>query len=641
MNSPVRVLPATVWTRGRAVRWRGHARVYNSTFPVKKTNASPARRPDPETGDSSAIYGPVPLALAVAAVAALVRLPALAGKWVWDDILVVHTQLGAFRSMADVFFPPAGIPSFSSHYYRPLTIASYLLDRALFGESPLGFHMSVLLAHAAAAALLFLLARRLLAPGRDGTLAALAGALLFATHPVLTESVCWIAGRADILAAVALLGGLLALMRRPLGAGAIAMGAALFAAATLFKETAFGVLPLVPVLAAWTVPAAHDAPPGGSSSGGGDATGMRRRAIVAGAAFATASVVVLALRWAALKGLGGDRPRAGGLAWILEGLGGALAFYLPRAIVPLAPAPYADAIPTGPAAIAGLAAGAALVVAAVACLRRPATRLVGLGLALFFVLLAPSLGPALLQISRVPLAERYLYLPTAGLALAFAGALSMVRPPLRRKALAAAAALVAIFAAVSFARTSVWHDEISLWTAAMRGAKSADPEIFLATALVDRGRTAEAETIYRRLLADPSRLDPGRRALVTMNVSVVLSETNRKEQALAGFEEAVKLDPSAALGWYNLAKTLWETALDPAKGTAERGSLERAREAAERAGGISPLDPRIQLLRGRIEGALGRANEARAALSRAAELDPGGKLGEEARWILERMRERP
>jgi tetratricopeptide (TPR) repeat protein len=608
---------------------------------VKRTTPSRERRLDPETGDGSGIYRTAPLALVVAAVAVLVRFPALSGKWVWDDILVVHTQLGAFRSLADVVFPPSGIPSFSSHYYRPLTIVSYLLDRALFGESPLGFHLSVLVAHAAAAVLVFLLARSLLAPGRDGALAALAGALIFATHPVLTESVCWIAGRADILAAVALLGALLALMRRPLGVGAAATGAVLFTAAALFKETAFGVLPLVPVLAAWTVPAPGDAKTRGSSPDGRVAADTRRRAIVAGAAFAAASLVVLVLRWAALRGLGADRPRGGGPAQILEGLGGALAFYLPRAIVPLAPAPYADTIPSGPAAIAGLAAGAALVVAAVACLRRPAARMVGLGLALFLALLAPSLGPALLQISRIPLAERYLYLPAAGLALACAGAISMVRPPRRRVSLAAAAGVVVVFAAVSFARTGVWRDEISLWSAAMQGAKSADPEIFLATALVDRGRTAEAETIYRRLLDDPSRLDTGRRALVTMNMSVVLSETNRKDQALAGFEEAVKLDPSAALGWYNLAKTLWETAIDPAKGTADRGRLERAREAAERAGGISPLDPRIQLLRGRIEGALGRTNEAMIALTRAAQLDPGGKLGDEARWILERMKERP
>lgn len=599
------------------------------------------------------------LALAVAATAVLVRLPALAGQWVWDDLLVVHVQLGAFRTLRDVFFPPAGIPNFSAHYYRPLTVASYLIDRALFGESPFGFHLTVLLAHAAAAALLFLLARKLLPAGRDSAFPALAGSLLFAVHPVLTESVCWIAGRADVLAAGALLASALTLLRRPLGNGAIAVGVLLFSAAALFKEAAFGFLPLAPVLAAWPVSgggaelaSTRDHAP--ASARGRHRAGAprgavpktdgtpRRRAIAAGVGFGTAAVLLLALRWAALHGLGADRARGGGsleMGRVLVRLGGALAFYLPRTVLPLPPAPYVDATPGGAAAAAGLAGGAALIVLAIVLMGRPASRTIGLGLALFFGLLAPSLVPAVMQVSRIPLAERYLYLPLAGLAVAGAGALALPRVRRRRAVLAAAVTVAALFAVLAFTRTGVWHDEIALWTTSARGSPSPDPRIFLATALVEHGRGEEAEAIYHVLLAEAGTLDDARRALVTMNLSVVLAERGRNAEALEGFEQVVRLDPASALGWYNLSKTLWEMALiDPATGSADRAKIERAREAAGRAARLSPLDARTQLLEGRIEGALGHAAEARAALTRASELDRSGELGAEARRILSQMK---
>ncbi len=167
-------------------------------------------------------------ALVPAAVAFLLGLPALGGGWVWDDPLIVKVQLGAFRTVGSLFFPPVGIPGFSVHYYRPLTTATFLLDRALYGERAWGFHLTPLLLHAAAAGLLYLLLDRLLAGRAAARSAALAGALLFAALPVHAESVAWIAGRADPLAAVCLLAAALWLLRRPLGPGALVAGTVCF-----------------------------------------------------------------------------------------------------------------------------------------------------------------------------------------------------------------------------------------------------------------------------------------------------------------------------------------------------------------------------------------------------------------------------
>lgn len=90
--------------------------------------------------------------------------------------------------------------------YRPLTTSSFLLNYAVLGhgERPGGYHVLNLLLHLGNAALVYVLLRRLnlaLAPS-------LFAAALFATHPVATEAVANIAGRADLLAATTVLAAL-------------------------------------------------------------------------------------------------------------------------------------------------------------------------------------------------------------------------------------------------------------------------------------------------------------------------------------------------------------------------------------------------------------------------------------------------
>ena len=85
-------------------------------------------------------------------------------------------------------------------YYRPLTSWTLALNNSLHGETASGYHLANLLVHFGCAALLFLLLRRL-----SGSVLAFAAAALFAVHPVQTEAVVWVVGRADLLAAFFLL----------------------------------------------------------------------------------------------------------------------------------------------------------------------------------------------------------------------------------------------------------------------------------------------------------------------------------------------------------------------------------------------------------------------------------------------------
>uniref|UniRef100_A0A0P6DC12 dolichyl-phosphate-mannose--protein mannosyltransferase n=1 Tax=Daphnia magna TaxID=35525 RepID=A0A0P6DC12_9CRUS len=84
--------------------------------------------------------------------------------------------------------------------YRPLCVLSFRFNHWLHELQPAGYHLLNVLLHCAATALFTLLARSLLPP-RAGLATAIAGCL-FAAHPIHTEAVAGIVGRADVGAAV-------------------------------------------------------------------------------------------------------------------------------------------------------------------------------------------------------------------------------------------------------------------------------------------------------------------------------------------------------------------------------------------------------------------------------------------------------
>ena len=83
--------------------------------------------------------------------------------------------------------------------YRPVTVLSFRLNYLAGGLRPWGYHLVNVLLHCLACGLFGQLAGRLLGPADP---AAWLAALLFAVHPVHTEAVAGVVGRADVGAAV-------------------------------------------------------------------------------------------------------------------------------------------------------------------------------------------------------------------------------------------------------------------------------------------------------------------------------------------------------------------------------------------------------------------------------------------------------
>lgn len=85
------------------------------------------------------------------------------------------------------------------HLIRPVLAATFLADRALYGESPVGYHLLNLLLHVASGWLVFAVAKR--AALTESRSVPLLTALVFLVHPIQTETVTYISGRASGLMA--------------------------------------------------------------------------------------------------------------------------------------------------------------------------------------------------------------------------------------------------------------------------------------------------------------------------------------------------------------------------------------------------------------------------------------------------------
>jgi tetratricopeptide (TPR) repeat protein len=216
-------------------------------------------------------------------------------------------------------------------------------------------------------------------------------------------------------------------------------------------------------------------------------------------------------------------------------------------------------------------------------------------------MLVPTIG--LVQVGSQALADRYMYLPLAGLAIAFAwGAADLVGTRGRRGSALAAAALlvVALLAGVTRAQLRHWRDSVSLFSHALAVTEENHvAHAYLGAAYQERGRLADTVLHYREAV----RIRPDFRTALN-NLAWLLATARDpalRDPALAVSlaERAAALSPApdpsvadtlaaalAAAGRYDEAVRVAEQALAQveAAGPPELAAGVRARVALYRAG---------------------------------------------------------
>jgi hypothetical protein len=408
--------------------------------------------------------------------------------WSLRNVGRMFTELYGFAGSASVRGP-----------YRPVTTLSYALDYAAHGRWTPGYHLVNVALHVVASVLLFALVRRLARaalPGRGDRAALLAG-LLFALHPAHVEAVATIFGRTEPLAGCFTLGALLVALRWREAWWRLPAAVLALTCGVLSKEVAM-VAPAIFLLLAWAAPAAAglDAPPGLRDRAG-------RRALRSAAGVA-AALAVAAIPYFAVKGL--DVAVAPVARWfpvgtplrhVLLTMSRVLGEYLRILVFPSflgGDFAYAARIPTVAAPTPGLwLATVAWVAALVAGLWLWASRrapLEGAGILWTLGALTP-----VLQIVPVGvlLAERLLYLPSAGFCLAAGVAIARRLPAMAAtapssptttptptptatttattttttttttRAAAVVAALLAVLAVRTVVRTLDWRSAVGFW----------------------------------------------------------------------------------------------------------------------------------------------------------------------------------
>jgi len=483
--------------------------------------------------------------------------PALSGDFVFDDLtLPFQLRLGGAPLLSWLM----GV--------RPALMFTYWLNFVQSGNNPFGYHVLNVLIHSTNGTLIFFILDRLLGladwPKERARIAALLGACLFLIHPLATESVSYIAGRSESLAAMFALGAYtIFLYRRDRGiswrdAAAVAV---LFALGVATKENAIALAGVF-VLTDWFFPPRRN----------------WRLYILLTAGVAFAAFKVLPLLWHGANA--GFSVRE--FTWYQY------AFTEPRAIftyLRLAILPFGQSVDHDFQVSRTLIQdGAWLYLAVLAVLAAGAVRLrhrfplACFGFLMFLVWLAPT--SSVIPIGD-PLVERRMYLPLFSLILIGCDAASHIRLNT-----AAAYGLIAtgllVLAVCTYNRNELWgQPEKLMAAAASQSVSNPRPFANLSEMLIAEHRCNDAmawlayaerglphnyliESSWGRALECAGRREEALHRLhkaaalrptskVFELIGLLYGEMNRLDDARGALRQAVELDPNAASAHRSLA----------------------------------------------------------------------------------------
>jgi len=465
--------------------------------------------------------------------ALLIYLNSLFNRFTYDDYTyILHNPTVAepsLRGLAD----PGNDPS--HRFFRPVSFASYQLNWALAGDRPFGYHLTNVLLHAAVSLLLYFVLKKLLVAVPRGETIGWVAALLFAVHPIHVEAVASIVGRSELLAAGLLLVAWYShLTDRPV------LALTCFALALFAKESAVALVPLVVI---------------------GDYTGGRFKPLSRYLSIATTAVAFAAVLWAVQRGRFAERLvlflnnplaylpadlrilNALRIAWKYL----ALQLYPARlscdysfSSIPL----YATWKHLAPAAVATLVVFALWTWTL--WTRRIEWCLPGaIYLAAFSVT-----ANILLPIGTI-MGERLAYLPSAGFCLLIAVAWIRVERVWSRAAWTALALVLLGFSARTVVRNRDWHDNFSLFSAAVRtvpgNAKMHDG---LGGEYIMRGQRDAAQPELQAAIRIYPNFPQGNDASFRLVLLAAdLEQTGDTDDALKFLDLAIHRSPGLSLAW--------------------------------------------------------------------------------------------
>lgn len=518
----------------------------------------------------------------------------LGGEFLYDDdyFVVKNVHIKDLKNIPSFFVNPTAVAfsELSQDVYRPITAASYAFDYHFYRLNTFGYHLENVLFHGINAILIFILLQLIL----GDIFVSFLSSVFFICHPVQTEVVAWISGRASVLFLLFYLASFISyvLYDRRNKKIFFALSLILFFKSLFSKEMAVSL----PVLL--TIYEIHF----------GMKESLKRKAMKLAPYFVLAAFFVivrfLVINRVSQTGWWGGNPYYTFLTMIV-----AIGDYIKLLLVPVKLCAFY--VPTIcksiliPKVFITLLALVAVMFSLPFIFKR--SRRVSFAICLFFVTLLPVSNIVPL---RAIMAERFLYLPSIGFCILASVALERLRSSslffnkkfMQYLMLLAAVLLIFFYSIRTMLRNEDWKtargvtssilkiDPLNPWalmslgvsySAQERYADAIEPLIksialsneyfaprnVLGFCYLQLGRYDDAI----KILTEALKIKPDNLEALS-SLGVALAELKRYPEAIGQFEHAVKVDPSFIDGYLNLA-TAYE----------HMGQLEKAIEVYKRA----------------------------------------------------------
>ncbi len=535
-------------------------------------------------------------------------------RFVFDDLHSISDNQ-ALRNVAlgELLFRPEAFSSFQVPMFRPLLIVSYALHYRMGFAQPLHFHIVNLGFHLITSLMVFFLSRGIF----GNAWLAFWAALIFAVHPVHSETLNYISCRSTLMASCFYILALYGVSHWSAPAPKtswfwLVLAVSCFALGLLSKSIVV-TMPGVAVLVSWMMLRDEGPSPYPTRRVWLLLLGL---VAVLGLYFTSRYLLGLTLAYSP------DPPRSlitnlltqTRVLWLYIRLV-ALPFNLSLAHdVTIIDSVFDARFIFSAAGLSALAAGFVL-------LRRRAAVLV-FSLVWFALLLLPTCFVPL----QDPASEHRLYLACLGIIwpLCSLGAWLISKPRLRYITFIAMLLIPVLLGYISCSQNRVWRSEAALWENALHMApRDTRPHINLGIELNKLGRTDAAEREYNFAL----KLDP-QNSRAHVNLGNVYSERGLYSLAIAEYQLALQSMPGSIKARLNLA-LLYMDIHDFAK----------AQDTLLEAQQMAPYDPMVPLLLGKLYMKPGffKPENASRQFARSLALDPSQADAANIKAIIARL----
>ncbi|MER3445488.1 MAG: hypothetical protein C4291_01025 [Candidatus Dadabacteria bacterium] len=482
----------------------------------------------------------IPVAIFLFFICFIVFATSLRNDFVWDDVYYIKSRPDYFKLSninSGLFLGIRGNREFS--YYRPILFISFAIDHELGGLSPFGFHLSNIIFYSLSTVLFYVLALFVFegfgVGGKDAK--AFLSSLFFAFYPTHVESVSWISGRMDLLCSLFLFLAFVFHVLSYRRLSFLILTGICFSLSLLSKEVAV-VFPVVVLVF--------------------DVLRCRfknRDNILRYAVYGVLILIYFYLRGKVIppeSHIGGVHQSANDtykIIQIWQALGVLLRtylFYIKKLLFPFDLNPFITTVPQGLYySISSILVILLLCVAGFISIRRK-EYVTPFSIFWVFVTLGPSSLVTIIPLTATPLADRYLYIPSAGYCLLIGYLIiEFKKERMRLLCYALGFALCLFYLFFTIRGQGIWKDDLTFWRdISKRSPDRFIPHINYGAALRDVGRTDEAIEEFLTAFNIAGEGNRKARAMTATDIGIAYTDKGDYKNAEEWLVRALDYDPT-------------------------------------------------------------------------------------------------